>query len=699
MAALSARSGMNEKPVYSASFEILIEPVTLETQIISSANPDTLSNRQDIVGVVVDDVQIRILKSPEVIEPIVAQLKSKYPKIDYEKIAGKLDIKVDVATNILEVGYKSSDAELVQSVLDALAEAYLNYSLEVRQTDIRRGIEFVEEQLPQLRARVDALQSQLQELRQRYNLVDPTTTGQQLSAQIATFEQQRLDTQFELDEAEALYADLQRELTEKPAEIATTSLLRQNSRYQELLSQLLVLDTQLAQESALFLEESPEIEILQEKRARLIPLLEAEGERVQRDVVSDIRELRTRDRILTQGVNRLNNQVKQLSVIDRDYTNIQRELEIAAANLNQFLEKREAFRIDAAQREIPWQLLTPPGNPNKSAAADIKKNLVLGGILGTLLGLGAALAIDRFRNVIYVAKDVKSFAKTPLLGNIPYEKGLGDLPAADSYLNLPKPMVPFLGWNNGHRPPQMNRSFFFLESFRSLYTNLRPLIADSPSFSVVVSSSVSEEGKSTVAVNLAQAAAAMDCRVLLVDADLRNPTIHRHIGVSNDCGLSEAIARDLDMNEAIQRSPLEDNLFVLTAGTVSSDPIRLLASQRMHRLREKLATNFDLVIYDAPPLLGFADTYLLATEANGMILVAGLGKIRRPLLSQALEALRISGARLLGAVANGSREGAPSVPNYYQSNQVNQANQTNHNQQIPLQELEEVSEREEYIKH
>jgi capsular exopolysaccharide synthesis family protein len=210
------------------------------------------------------------------------------------------------------------------------------------------------------------------------------------------------------------------------------------------------------------------------------------------------------------------------------------------------------------------------------------------------------------------------------------------------------------------------RSAFFLESFRSLYTNIRLLSTRQPIHSLVIGSAVPGDGKSTLAIYLAQTAASMGQRVLLVDADLRRPQLHVRLGLPNDRGLSDVITTDLSLNDAIVRSSVEDNLFVLTAGQPTSDSIKLLSSGKMQYLMEQFQAFFDLVIYDTPPLLGLADGNILAANTDGIILVVGLQKTDRSLLTKSLESLKISGASVLGVVANGIKGYTPDSYSSYQ---------------------------------
>jgi polysaccharide biosynthesis transport protein len=655
VALLAALKALTDAPVYQGQFEILVEPETIETKVISSANPDTLSGEEESTSAGIDDIKLKILKSPEVMAPIVESLQKTYPDVSYASLFTGLTIASEgETTKVLTISYQGTNQQQVKSVLDVVSQAYLDYSRSSRQTGIRRGIDFVDAQLPQLQKRVTLQQQRLQKIRQQNNLVDPEVKGEQLSELIGNFEKQQLETQIQLNEAQAIYAALQQELSLQDSGLASSSVLTKNQRYQDLTKQLLDLDSKLAQDSVLLDEGSPEIKALRQQKRNLVPLVRREGIKVARETASQIQELQTRDRVLTQTVNRLNREVKSLSLVLRQYKDIQRELEIATENLNQFLSKREALRIDAAQKEIPWRLLSAPGDPQPMSVG-VQKNLALGAILGLLLGLGAALATDKLSNLLYTTQEVKEITNLPILGVIPYEKALEKPLSTEERPALMEQVDRYVSRVNGQRKAAVSLSPAFFEAFRFLYTNIRLLKANPPIQSLVVSSAASEDGRTTVAIYLAQAAATMSQRVLLVDTDLRSPSLHERLKLSQ-MGLTDILATEsLDFNDAIQRSSLEDNLFVLTAGSILPDPSRFLASVKMQELMEKLHDAFDLVIYKAPSLSEVADPYLLANYTNGVLLVAGLGKLKRTMLEQTLDELKISGTPILGVVANGSK--------------------------------------------
>ncbi|GAB4386244.1 MAG: polysaccharide biosynthesis tyrosine autokinase [Elainellaceae cyanobacterium] len=670
----------SEPPVYEGNFEILIQASSAEQEVTSSvpaALPDQGNkgvNRQDL---------LKILVSPSILNQVVAQIQQESPEtcqqivfpqnedgtiavedISEEELAERcsrgllsnLTVEtLDDKSSIIRVTYQGETPEEVTNALNATSDKYLDYSLESRQADIQRGIEFVETKLPDLRDNVALLQDQLQQLRQRYNLITPDARGSELSGQVSSFRQQYLESQIELEQARTSASELQGELSQSSPELAASSTLSGNNRYQNLIGELLSLDAQIAQASTIYLGTTPELQVLQEQRQNLLSLLSREGQVVERQVDGDLRVLQARDQALEQTLGSLSTEVDELAVISRVYTDIERELNIATENLNDFLAKREALQIDAAQRQIPWVLLTPTTDPN-AISASLPQNLVIGSILGFLLGIGAAMAIERLTDVIYNSNDLKRLTGLPLLGAIPTNASLRGRSGARHFsaslqklaaIQQEQGGVALIGRGSS---PSGYSADPFSEAFRSLYASIRLLNSDDPIRSLVISSTQPGEGKSTTAVHLAAAAAAMTQRVLLVETDLRNPKLHQYLDLHNSGGLIDVLSGDLALRDAVQRSPIEPNLFVLTAGAIPPDPTRALSSQKMQRLMEQFHSNFDFVIYDAPPLLDFADAYLTAAHTDGVVFVTQVGKLKRSLLEQVLEKVKVSKTTMLGVV-------------------------------------------------
>lgn len=678
--AAAAAKVITDTPTYNGALEILVQPLSAESEVISNI-PETLANNQQTPASTktLNQDLLKILTSPSVLKPVVEEVKARYPqfcnapaaaldqpevvdKLCYNSIRGGLQVNAaDEDSNILQVNFQDPDPQKVSVILEAVEDAYLKYSLSSKQANISQGIKFVEKKLPDLRSKVDSFQGQLQNLRLENDLIDPESRGSQLSTQVSAFSQEQLEVEVQLEQLRNVQQDLRQQI-QQPGESAASSALAQNPRYQTLLNSLLEIDSQIAEASTLYLDSSPDMQVLREQRQNLVSLLAQQGQQSEQEVVSQIRELEAREQALNETLQGLTTGVGNLSGISRDYTDIQRELEVATENLSQFLAKREALEIDAAQREIPWEIVTPPTNPSPQPVS-LPQNLLLGGMLGLLLGTGAALLLDKSGGVLHSNDEIQRTTRLPVLGRIPVQREgkradekesmaesvqyvganiraerngfgsnveLGDNPLSSGYANDP-----------------------FAESFRSLFTNLRLLNSPNLTRSIAVSSVMPGEGKSTVALHLAEAAAAMGQRVLLIDADLRNPQIHNYLELSNEKGLTNLFSGE--SNPAlIQKFLPEPNLYVIAAGSAPFEPARLFSSRSMKRFTEKVRAKFDLVIYDTPPLLGQSDAYLVANNTDGLLLVTQPGKLKQPLLDRAMEQLRIADINVLGMV---TREG------------------------------------------
>lgn len=706
IAAVSAISfwSYTRTPKYEGLFQLLVEPVTAEKKLAKMAQaPSTSADGQDSLDY---ETQIQVLRSPELMAPIIKQLQTKYPDISYDSLIGgnTLTITRLKETKILEIHYRDPDAQKVKFVLHEVAKGYLRYSFNERQANVNKGIQFVDGQLPNLYTRVDKLQGQLQTFRQQYNLLDPEVQGQQISVRAGQVEQQQVETNTRLYETRKLYTTLQRQLGLAQNQAIAAANLSEAPRYQQLLNQMKEVETKIALESARFTETSPTIQALRDQQRNLQPLLRQEALRVLGSTVSQARGatdspssirlaltkqmvdaanemqvLKVRAEANAYTQQQIGQQVRLLPVIARQYTDLQRELKVGTESLNRFLAVRESLQIEAAQKALPWQLIMRP--KQGIIAPSNERNIILGTIAGFLLGMGAAVLVERLDNVFHSPEELKDSTGLPLLGVVPFNKQLKHLKPVAQMASLitaegsdrtdapsynPEEDVPVYRQSDRKRQPQWYSASPFLEAFRSLHTSISFLGSDTPIQSIVISSAAPGDGKSTVAVHLAQAATAMGQRVLLVDADLRRPQVHKVLGLPNHQGLSNVIATGLNPKQAIQRLPMWDHLYVLTAGQIPPDPTRLLCSKKMQHLMEQFHAIFDLVIYDTPPLLGLADSKLLAAHTQGIILVAGLGRTDRSLLMQALDGLKISSSSILGIVANGLKRYTTGLPYYYQ---------------------------------
>jgi capsular exopolysaccharide synthesis family protein len=274
--------------------------------------------------------------------------------------------------------------------------------------------------------------------------------------------------------------------------------------------------------------------------------------------------------------------------------------------------------------------------PSQPTFPDVQIAVLVGGILG--LGFGIAFAMVRTVSDrrIRSEDDVEQKTGVAVVGSIPTVPGLN---AENRLISAPD------GGSGG------KNTFAVFEALRALRTNLQFMDVDHPPKTIVVTSPLPGDGKSTIACNLALTLAAAGTTVVLVDGDLRRSMVAKTMGLPGGAGLSDVLAGRAALAEVLQRTPKSNNLLVLAAGSVPPNPSEVLGSERMHTLIADL-TKHATVIIDAPPLLPVTDGAVLTHQADGALVVVTLGKTTHDLLEKALDTLKKARGRALGVVLN-----------------------------------------------
>lgn len=271
--------------------------------------------------------------------------------------------------------------------------------------------------------------------------------------------------------------------------------------------------------------------------------------------------------------------------------------------------------------------------PTAPIYPDLQTALVVGGVLG--LGVGVAFALMRTASDrrIRAADDVENRTGLPVVGTIPLTSASGESRLFD-----------VKGQESGVR-------FAVSEAMRTLRTNLQFMDVDNPPRTIVVTSPLPGDGKSTIACNLAVTLSASGRSVVLVDGDLRRSTVATTMGLPGGAGLSDVLSGRAEIADVLQRAPQSPTLFVLAAGSVPPNPSEVLGSARMRQLLSDLAKHATVII-DAPPLLPVTDGAVLTHQSDGALLVVSLGKTTYDLLDKAVGTLTKAGGRALGVVLN-----------------------------------------------
>jgi succinoglycan biosynthesis transport protein ExoP len=289
-----------------------------------------------------------------------------------------------------------------------------------------------------------------------------------------------------------------------------------------------------------------------------------------------------------------------------------------------------ASNIQVVDRaEVPMS----PYRPNKQL------NLLLASVVGLFLGVGLAFFFEYLDNTIKTPDDVEGLIRLPSFGTVP-EISSGRNGELSSGSSDPVELI-----THGHPKSMLS------EAYRSIRTSILLSFSGKPPKTLVVSSPNPSEGKTTTAINTAIALSQTGARVLLIDADLRKPRIHEVFTGENGAGLSNFLSGNASLEKVVKASHIP-NLAYILSGPIPPNPSELLGSKVFGDMLQTLGERFDHVIIDSPPILGFADSVVLSTVVDGMVVVVVSGKTSRETLQQAKEALEQVNGRILGVVVN-----------------------------------------------
>jgi polysaccharide biosynthesis transport protein len=421
--------------------------------------------------------------------------------------------------------------------------------LQQRLLGINQGINFIDREMPKLRERVEVLQLPVKRLRQQRNLFDPVLEGKSLSEQVQSIRSKQVEIRVQLKGMRNLYQSYEKLLNENNPQ---GRMMTQGQAYGGILGQIQKIDSDLSMKLAQYREDSLQILALRKSREELMLTATREAkEVVMGNLETQIKEIEARDREMTAWQKNLNQKIRNFSVTTRQYDNLQQELQVVTQSLSDFLAKREALRIDAAQQQVPWVRINPPEIPldkrDRYITATVKqtkKQLALAVILIGLLGIAVGL-LEVLNTVFHSPESLRMATKLLILGVIPFTKKVKDpaparlrkLTSARSNSKVEvveageaKPTGPMLGGAKSFE--RLGLSIFRSISI-ALHEYSLAQCRQGDSIARGVSSAVAGDGKSTVALHLAATAAAVGQRVLLVDADLRCPQLHAKLGLPN----------------------------------------------------------------------------------------------------------------------------------------------------------------------
>ncbi len=584
-----------------------------------------------------------------------------------EDLAKVLTVKPIKGTDVLEVSSTSKSPEEAAKLVNTVIQLYIQSNIQSNRAEAVAAREFITEQLPKSEATVRQAEAALRSFKEKNNVVvleeeakSTVTAAGNLDAQISTVQATLDDV---TAQSVALQSQIQSQIGQNRQQAIALNSLTQSPGVQQTLQELEKVENQLTVERSRFQEEHPTIVNLKSKEASLKALLQERVGQVlgsQQPVSGDnlhIGQLQQNliAELVKTEVQRLGlaNQVASLSRAKSGYQqradmlprlqqgqrDLERQLEGAQVTYQTLLKNLQEVSIAENQNVGNASVMAYAMVPERPMASKKKLLLVGGVVAGSLLYVVTAFLLDLRDPSIKTAKEVRQLFRYTWLGMIPDWKKKGIFPGRKL-----EEIVPQLPVRDA---PHSVSS----EAYRMLQANLEFLNPDKELKVIVVTSSVSKEGKSTVSANLATAMAKLGRRVLLIDADMRHPMQHHIWDLANAVGLSDVIVNQAEFKMAVRE--VMDNLDVLPSGVIPPDSLALLKSKRMGLLIEEFSKSYNFVIFDTPPLVLVADAITLGKMTDGILLVSRPGAIDRVSAAASKGFLVQSNQAVLGLVVNG----------------------------------------------
>lgn len=623
------------KPVYRTSARILVEGRNYQVASYSTDNP--------LVGLFTPDSGHDILTQLEVLQGDRV-LADAYKDGDVPPGSAHLEVRQVNGTDVIELQVESNTPTYAERLAKALPNTYLNYVTGNRKKEVNDAYNFASNRLKEENEKLTQAELAYERFKKSAGLSDLTTERDariqeesNASAQVRLLEGQYANTS-------ALLANLKEAQKAVKKFIVTPTVTSNDGQRDKLQADI---DAIEVTKQGLAKKYKPEHPIMQAYDAQIAelkrqlaaapkdktttikvpnPAVEAYVGKVA-DSEAQVAALKAQLDEARARSEKAQAALGNYSALERQQTQLTRDMEIHRGTVTLLLKSVEDLGLRQKATHDPV-LVIAPAAPAVQVAPKKLNNLVYASLVGLMLGLCFALLQEFLDDRINSPEDARRIVGTPALGYVPMIE------------------------NEEARLLSGSRSGgSVLESYRVLRSNVRFAAVDTPLHSLLVTSTVPGEGKSVTAYNLAVAMALDGRNVILVDTDLRRPTMHEKAKVAQQPGLTNVLVGHTSLDDAIKETSIP-GLRVLPAGPLPPNPAELLNSQAMKQLHKALKDQADIVVFDSPPCLATADAQVMAAETDGVLYVVQFGEAKKSAVRHAVEMLRQARTRILGVVFN-----------------------------------------------
>jgi capsular exopolysaccharide synthesis family protein len=662
-------------PTYTAEGQILIErePNILNFKDIiqiETFNDDyyqtqyKLLQSQALAGDTID--RMRLYENKDFLKAVVKDGKRQGEDLKTDPLARRkliseflkrLSIRPVRKTRLVQASFSDRDPKLAAETLNAFFEAYVEMNIQRKYQATEQATNFLASQIAAVRAEIETNEKKLQEYGKEKNIISLSNSENTVIEKLGELNKALTDAQIDRINKETYYNEIRVATPDYiPNALNNTLIQRLGEEYNRLFRDYV-------KRSETFMPDYPEIQSLKAELDQAKKALEDETKALVTRAYTDFQAALSREQALAGVFNTQRREAFQLNSNGIQYNSLLIQIQNEKNLLESLMTRKDETDISSRLKDLRtsniWivdkaEIPLSPSHPDK------KKYMILGLMIGLFVGLGLALLFENLDVTVKDSDDIKKYAGIPMLGMVPAFSKSGRM---REYEETPEEENTEPGkkakpaWTIEaaqdlivHFSPTSS----FAEYYRSIRTTLLFSTVDAKMRALAVMSPLPQEGKTVTTCNLAVALAQAGKRVLIIDADLRKPRLHKVFRVKNLNGLTKYLTGDLAWEDLLHATPIP-SLFLINSGPVPPNPLELLGSEKIAKLIDQLKENFDYILADTPPVLAVSDALVLGSQLDGAILVVRSGRTPREALKRTQEKMAAHKIKSLGVIINNVR--------------------------------------------
>ena len=608
--------------------------------------------------------QVKTIQSDSVLRPVAQRFKLRaadaspiQPQLPTSRAQNapvalkNLKVTRPPNTYLLLISYRSPDPELAANVANGVAESYIQHTYDIRFRASAGLSAFMEKQMEELKAKMERSSAALAQYEKDLSVINPDEKTSILSARLL-----QLNTEFTAAQGDRVRKQAAADSV-KSGSLEAAQASTQGEQLRKLADRLDEAREKFAGVKTQYGANHPEYQKTFSQVTELERQFASLRANVRQRVNLEYQEAANRENMLKKAVAEIKAEFDQLNARSFEYKAVKREADADKGLYEELVHKIKEAGINSSFQNSSIRLSDSARPPLLPIFPNLPLNAVLAFLFATLLAVGAAIMADVLDNTVRDPEQIQRGLKTEVLGSLPVVKSWRNkvLPLATNG-NAVGALVKS-GRHNG-------QAAAFEEAIRTLRDSILLSDLGRRPRSLLLTSATPREGKTTTSIHLAIAHSLQSRKTLLIDADLRRPGIHARLSLSNDKGLSTVVSDGLAWRDALQKSAAYPDLDVLTAGPASRRAADRLGSV-LDKLLAEAEKEYDLVLIDAPPLLGFAEPLQIAAIVDGVVVITMAAQTNRNAVASVLSSLKRIKTNVIGVVLNEVREDMSDRYYYY----------------------------------